>query len=232
MGAFRNSYTDQEKMHMISRRSAQGGFSAFMCANWGLMCNAPSAMGPGSVIADFDGPQENWQIINDSVMGGRSQGQWSIINDDVMGGVSQGSAQAVDDVLLFKGDISLENNGGFSSVSFKPEYHMDELTDFGYSVIQKSGCFGQLATWPNSKLLPTHGLKSIFHFLLFSQVLWAAIYHRLDTRGILKKFKKLVFFYTINKLAIFESRSTGSKLIERRSFLFESKIDLNSTLQR
>lgn len=53
------------QMHMISRRSAQGGFSAFMCANWGLMCNAPSAMGPGSVIADFDGPQENWQIIND-----------------------------------------------------------------------------------------------------------------------------------------------------------------------
>ena len=58
-------------------------------------------------------------------MGGRSQGQWSIVNDDVMGGVSQGSAQAVDDVLLFKGDISLENNGGFSSVSFKPESKMD-----------------------------------------------------------------------------------------------------------
>lgn len=63
--------------------------------------------------------------INFSVMGGRSQGQWSIVNDDVMGGVSQGSAQAVDDVLLFKGDISLENNGGFSSVSFKPESKMD-----------------------------------------------------------------------------------------------------------
>jgi len=138
MGAFRNSYTDQEKMHMISRRSAQGGFSAFMCANWGLMCNAPSAMGPGSVIADFDGPQENWQIINDSVMGGRSQGQWSIVNDDVMGGVSQGSAQAVDDVLLFKGDISLENNGGFSSVSFKPESKMDMSASTGIKVRVKS----------------------------------------------------------------------------------------------
>ena len=58
-------------------------------------------------------------------MGGRSQGQWSIVNDDVMGGISQGQAQAVDDVLLFRGQISLENNGGFSSVSFKPDPKMD-----------------------------------------------------------------------------------------------------------
>merc|ERR1719431_2248510 len=110
--SFRNLHTDPAKEEMIARRSAQGGFAAFMCANWGLMCDAPSAMGPGSVIADFDGPQADWEIINDSVMGGRSQGQWSIVNDDVMGGIS--------------------------SVSFKPDPKMDMSASQGIKLRVKS----------------------------------------------------------------------------------------------
>jgi len=46
---------------------------------------------------------DNWRITNDGVMGGKSQGQISL--------------QA--DKAIFSGDISLENNGGFSSV-FRP----------------------------------------------------------------------------------------------------------------
>jgi len=45
--------------------------------------------------------QLKWQAVNDSVMGGRSEG-----------GVEPGKSTT----LLFKGEISLENNGGFSSV--------------------------------------------------------------------------------------------------------------------
>lgn len=43
--------------------------------------------------------------------------QWEVVNDDVMGGLSQGSIRISDDgVLVFSGRLSLENNGGFSSV--------------------------------------------------------------------------------------------------------------------
>jgi hypothetical protein len=41
---------------------------------------------------------------------------WRITNDGVMGGKSQGEFILQDHKALFKGDISLDNNGGFSSV--------------------------------------------------------------------------------------------------------------------
>lgn len=42
---------------------------------------------------------------------------WASTNDGVMGGLSQGSSSIVADGLHFSGRLSLENNGGFSSVS-------------------------------------------------------------------------------------------------------------------
>lgn len=43
--------------------------------------------------------------------------KWSVVNDSVMGGRSEGSiVSAEDNIRLFKGVISLKNNGGFSSV--------------------------------------------------------------------------------------------------------------------
>lgn len=45
-----------------------------------------------------------------------SEPSWASVNDGVMGGLSQGSAEVKDGVLLFTGKISLENNGGFSSI--------------------------------------------------------------------------------------------------------------------
>jgi monofunctional biosynthetic peptidoglycan transglycosylase len=41
---------------------------------------------------------------------------WRSINDGVMGGLSAGSMQQTDVGLKFTGNLSLENNGGFSSV--------------------------------------------------------------------------------------------------------------------
>ena len=49
---------------------------------------------------------QNWIVVNDGVMGGLSKGNFSL-NDE-------GHA-------LFKGYVSLENNGGFSSVRYNPE---------------------------------------------------------------------------------------------------------------
>lgn len=41
---------------------------------------------------------------------------WQVVNDGVMGGLSQGNAELTDNSILFKGKVSLDNNGGFSSL--------------------------------------------------------------------------------------------------------------------
>ena len=41
---------------------------------------------------------------------------WRVVNDGVMGGLSQGTVSYVDDIMHFEGTLSLENNGGFSSI--------------------------------------------------------------------------------------------------------------------
>ena len=49
----------------------------------------------------------------------QSLDSWRITNDGVMGGKSQGQISLQANKAIFSGDISLENNGGFSSV-FRP----------------------------------------------------------------------------------------------------------------
>lgn len=60
------------------------------------------------VLFDFSKESniQNWIVVNDGVMGGLSKGDFSIENE--------GHA-------LFKGYVSLENNGGFSSVRYNLE---------------------------------------------------------------------------------------------------------------
>lgn len=46
---------------------------------------------------------------------------WTSVNDGVMGGVSKGGFKRSEQgTLLFAGDLSLENNGGFASIRMKP----------------------------------------------------------------------------------------------------------------
>jgi monofunctional biosynthetic peptidoglycan transglycosylase len=45
---------------------------------------------------------------------------WQIVNDAVMGGVSDGEFRLAKGVAIFSGNISLENNGGFASVRSLP----------------------------------------------------------------------------------------------------------------
>ncbi len=60
------------------------------------------------VVFDFSlgANLDNWYIMDDVVMGGRSSGDMKI-TDEGHG--------------LFHGQVSLENNGGFSSVRYRPE---------------------------------------------------------------------------------------------------------------
>lgn len=61
---------------------------------------------PTHVIFEFSKQSniENWVVLDDVVMGGESQGTFKL-NDDGFG--------------VFEGKISLDNNGGFSSVQYK-----------------------------------------------------------------------------------------------------------------
>ena len=49
---------------------------------------------------------------------------WQIVDDGVMGGLSEGEGTLYDDYLQFQGFVSLENNGGFSSLR-SPCQNMD-----------------------------------------------------------------------------------------------------------
>ena len=55
---------------------------------------------------------------------------WGVTNDTVMGGRSQGRARLTVDAVSYQGRISLENNGGFSSL--KSPYQRMDLSGFDY----------------------------------------------------------------------------------------------------
>lgn len=61
---------------------------------------------------DFGQTTQNWQVVNDTVMGGRSQSQVKYTNNSV----------------VFTGTVSLENNGGFAS--FRSPYGQWDLTSY------------------------------------------------------------------------------------------------------
>ena len=69
-------------------------------------CRAPLVLDPGGpegghLLAEFGGDPGAWQVEDDAVMGGRSQGRLEIT-----------PAQTA----VFSGNVSLENNGGFTSI--------------------------------------------------------------------------------------------------------------------
>jgi NADH dehydrogenase [ubiquinone] 1 alpha subcomplex assembly factor 1 len=73
-----------------------------------LACSAAAAQEPKSqVLFDFSETEarRQWQTVNDSVMGGRSDGRFRVAKNGTM---------------EFSGTLSLENNGGFASVRSRP----------------------------------------------------------------------------------------------------------------
>jgi len=49
-----------------------------------------------------------------------TEGNWQTVNDGVMGGVSTSSFGITNGTAFFRGEVSLENNGGFASVHTAP----------------------------------------------------------------------------------------------------------------
>ena len=60
---------------------------------------------------------------------------WIATNDGVMGGLSQGSAQLVDEGMRFSGVLSLENNGGFSSIYASGPFDLSAFDGIRLSVM-------------------------------------------------------------------------------------------------
>ncbi len=59
--------------------------------------------------------------------------RWKITNDGVMGGLSEGDYRITDDGVVFYGNISLENNGGFSSL--RSHYEKRDLSSYKKIII-------------------------------------------------------------------------------------------------
>lgn len=53
-------------------------------------------------------------LLSASVM--KTGDQWRIVNDGVMGGLSSSKVLVDDNKIIFTGNVSLENNGGFASL--------------------------------------------------------------------------------------------------------------------
>ena len=58
----------------------------------------------------------NFEIFNIDFGTHKDGSNWRIINDGVMGGVSVGEARLDENSLLFVGQLSFDNNGGFASL--------------------------------------------------------------------------------------------------------------------
>ena len=79
------------------------------------------------------GEKEIMKIIDFS----RGDVTWPQINDGVMGGISSGRMSASDGYATFRGTVSFENNGGFSSVRSRAVVH--DLSAFEGLVLRVRG---------------------------------------------------------------------------------------------
>ena len=61
--------------------------------------------------------------------GENSASDWVVVNDDVMGGVSIGDSYYTETTMVFEGEVSTNNNGGFVSFrSPRGEYDLSNFT--------------------------------------------------------------------------------------------------------
>ncbi|MBK1829774.1 CIA30 family protein [Verrucomicrobiaceae bacterium R5-34] len=120
-----------------------------------IIFNSLFLLAAGNLFAQADPPPTK---TLDDFQTKQSADRWMSVNDGVMGGLSQGKPSFdTSSKLLFKGAISLENNGGFSSICTRrtnwdlSDYHGIELRVKGdgrmYYLTARSGGGRMLAFW-------------------------------------------------------------------------------------
>ncbi len=88
--------------------------------------------GPTAGLPEDDERRSEGVIIDFS-----NASAWSSIDDVVMGGVSRSEMSVENGVAIFRGILSLENNGGFASVRSRPADY--DLSGFGGVVVRLKG---------------------------------------------------------------------------------------------
>ena len=64
-----------------------------------------------------------------------TQTDWRAVNDDVMGGISRGNFRQTNDALVFFGELSRENNGGFASIRTAVNLDLSSTSGISMEVI-------------------------------------------------------------------------------------------------
>ena len=67
----------------------------------------------------------------------KSGDNWYVTNDGVMGGLSKGNAVLSENSILFSGDVSLKNNGGFTKID--SPYGTFDLSGYSSVTIRAKG---------------------------------------------------------------------------------------------
>lgn len=81
-----------------------------------MLLSSPVLMFPTGASAEMKPGAWRGQSVSEFSAGEDSKFSWRIVNDGVMGGLSQGKLDTSSEgIVTFSGDLSLENNGGFSS---------------------------------------------------------------------------------------------------------------------
>lgn len=103
---------------------------------------------------------------------------WGIIDDGVMGGVSQGYWYQEDDYVVFEGNVSLENNGGFSSVrvGLRPV----DLSAFDGVALQVRGD-GQKYAFGLRDTASRYDYRATFETTVSADAEWETIYIPFDS---------------------------------------------------
>ena len=83
--------------------------------------------------------------VFDFLTAGTADG-WRVINDTVMGGVSNGEPAWTDGVLVFTGELSLANGGGFASIR-SPEIDAQRAVDWASRTGPRVQVEGDGRTW-------------------------------------------------------------------------------------
>ena len=64
-----------------------------------------------------------------------SQNEWEIVNDNVMGGVSIGDYKTQNNQLIFYGKLSSKYNGGFASIRTRERIELNNFKKINLKVI-------------------------------------------------------------------------------------------------
>lgn len=71
----------------------------------------------------MNAPAANDEKLVFDFSSGTNTAGWQVVNDEVMGGISTSRFELTNGLAVFRGEVSLEHNGGFASVRSLPAQH-------------------------------------------------------------------------------------------------------------